>query len=170
MPHYERELALVPVQSSQLHARIRSVDTADALAMPGVLARLDRCRGRARLQLVELFTTETVLFVGQIIGVISADNSDIIIKLARKVCVYYYFIQHIQLHDCIQELFLMITCMSAVVRDVPGAARGHLLLPGPVLPLPGQKQRERQKCDAFSLMMPLFLPKLNTGDIPFKMR
>ena len=107
MPHYERELALVPVQSSQLHARIRSVDTADALAMPGVLARLDRCRGRARLQLVELFTTETVLF---------ADNSDIIIKLARKVCVYYYFIQHIQLHDFIQELFLMITCMSAVVR------------------------------------------------------
>ena len=74
MPHYERELALVPVQSSQLHARIRSADTADALAMPGVLARLDRCRGRARLQLVELFTTETVLFVGQIIGVISADN------------------------------------------------------------------------------------------------
>ena len=44
------------------------------------------------------------------------DNPDIIIKLARKVCVYYYFIQHIQLHDCIQELFLMITCMSAVVR------------------------------------------------------
>ena len=75
MPHYERELALVPVQSSQLHARIRSVDIADALAMPGVLARLDRCRGRTRLQLVELFTTETVLFVGQIIGVISADNS-----------------------------------------------------------------------------------------------
>ena len=83
------------------------MDTADALAMPGILARLDRCRGRTRLQLVELFTTETVLF---------ADNSDIIIKLARKVCVYYYFIQHIQLHDFIQELFLMITCMSAVVR------------------------------------------------------
>ena len=37
------------------------------------------------------------------------DNPDIIIKLARKVCVYYYFIQPIQLHDCIQELFLMIT-------------------------------------------------------------
>ena len=62
-----------------------------------------------------LFPTKTVLFVGQIIGVISTDNPDIIIKLA-KVCVYYYFIQHIQLHDCIQELFLMITCMSAVVR------------------------------------------------------
>ena len=117
MPHYERELALVPLQSSQMHARIRSADTADALFMLGVLARLDRCRGRARLQLVELFTTETVLFVGQIIGVIwTMDNPDIIIKLARKVCVYYYFIQHIQLHDCIQELFLMITCMSAVVR------------------------------------------------------
>ena len=50
-------------------------------------------------------------------GGIHQTNSDsTLIKLARKVCVYYYFIQHIQLHDCIQELFLMITCMSAVVR------------------------------------------------------
>ena len=38
MPHYEREVALVPVQSSQRHTRIRCVDTAAGLAMPGVVA------------------------------------------------------------------------------------------------------------------------------------
>ena len=80
---YEREVALVPVQSSQRHTRIRCVDTAAGLAMPGVVAWIAAedvpgCNlwgiGVAD---EELFPTETVLYVGQIIGVISTDNPDI---------------------------------------------------------------------------------------------
>ena len=83
MPHYEREVALVPVQSSQRHARIRGVDTAAALAMPEVVAWIAAadvpgCNlwgiGVAD---EELFPIETVLYVSKIIGVISTDNPDI---------------------------------------------------------------------------------------------
>ena len=84
MPHYEREVALVPVQSSQRHARIRGVDTAAGLAMPGVVAWIaaadvpgSNLWGGIGVADEQLFPIETVLYVGQIIGVISTDNPDI---------------------------------------------------------------------------------------------
>ena len=84
MPHYEREVALVPVQSSQRHTRIRCVDTAAGLAMPGVVAWIaaadvpgSNLWGGNGVADEELFPIETVLYVGKIIGVISTDNPDI---------------------------------------------------------------------------------------------
>ena len=84
MPRYEREVALVPVQSSQPHARIRGVDTAAALAMPGVVAWIaaadvpgSNLWGGIGVADEQLFPIETVLYVSKIIGVISTDNPDI---------------------------------------------------------------------------------------------
>ena len=95
MPRYEREVALVPVQSSQPHARIRGVDTAAALAMPGVVAWIAAADVPGSnlwgigVADEELFPTETVLYVGQIIGLIAADNPDIGAAAAAAVRVEY---------------------------------------------------------------------------------
>ena len=92
MPHYEREVALLPVQSSQRHARIRGVDTATALAMPGVVAWIAAADVPGPnlwgIGVAKLFPTETVLYVGQIIGVISTNNPDIGSAAAAEV---HYF-------------------------------------------------------------------------------
>ena len=72
MPHYEREVALVPVQSSQRHARIRCVDTAAGLAMPGVVAWIaaadvpgSNLWGGNGVADEQLFPIETVLYVSK---------------------------------------------------------------------------------------------------------
>ena len=95
MPRYEREVALVPVQSSQRHVRIRGVYTAAALVMPGVVAWISATDVPGSnlwgigVADEELFPTETVLYMGQIIGLIAADNPDIGAAAAAAVRVEY---------------------------------------------------------------------------------
>ena len=70
--------------SPMQHTRIRCVDTAAALAMPGVVAWIaaadvpgSNLWGGNGVADEELFPIETVLYVSKIIGVISTDNPDI---------------------------------------------------------------------------------------------
>ena len=96
LPVFERELQLFPVQSSLSHARIQRVDVSQALALPGVVAWISHsdipgCKlwSLAPLPDEELFPTETVQYVGQIIGLIAAESSSAGLAGVKAVRVEY---------------------------------------------------------------------------------
>ena len=81
LPVYDRELRLFPVHSSSPHARLVSVNVESALAVPGVLAWISHLDvpGRSLWSVgpvpdEEIFPSETVQYVGQIIGLIAAES------------------------------------------------------------------------------------------------
>lgn len=83
------------VLSTQAHARIVSVDTSAALAMPGVVAYVDISDVKGKnnfgsiLQDDETFANGTVICVGQIIGCICADDPRTARRAADSVKIVY---------------------------------------------------------------------------------
>lgn len=82
LPVFEREVSLFPVQSEMSHARIQRVDVSGALAVPGVVGWISHsdipgCKlwSLAPTPDEELFPTETVQYLGQIIGLIAAETT-----------------------------------------------------------------------------------------------
>ncbi|KAG0345404.1 hypothetical protein BG004_003729 [Podila humilis] len=91
MPTLHNELYGAMVLSSRAHAKIVSIDTSAALAHPGVKAYYghkdvpgNNIWGAAMFDDEEIFASEEVHCVGQIIGVIVADNQVIAQEAARK--------------------------------------------------------------------------------------
>ncbi|KAG0086893.1 hypothetical protein BGZ92_007779 [Podila epicladia] len=102
MPTLHNELYGAMVLSSRAHAKIVSIDTSAALAHPGVKAYYghrdvpgNNIWGAAMFDDEEIFASEEVHCVGQIIGVIVADNQVIAQEAARKVKIEYIDLPHI---------------------------------------------------------------------------
>lgn len=96
MPKWENELYLALVLSTKAHAKILSVDTTEALKLPGVHRYFDAkdiTRHQNEIGPIfhdeELFRTETVHSQGQTIGAIVADNQTIAQRAARMVKIEY---------------------------------------------------------------------------------
>ena len=96
LPVFERELQLFPVQSTVSHAQIMRVDVSAALALPGVVAWISHsdipgCKlwSLAPPPDEELFPTETVQYVGQIIGLVAAESSSAGLAGVRAVRVEF---------------------------------------------------------------------------------
>ncbi|KAF9320704.1 hypothetical protein BG003_005155 [Podila horticola] len=102
MPTLHNELYGAMVLSSRAHAKIVSIDTSAALAHPGVKAYYghrdvpgNNIWGAAMFDDEEIFASEEVHCVGQIIGVIVADNQVIAQEAARKVKIEYIDLPHV---------------------------------------------------------------------------
>ncbi|XP_022094633.1 xanthine dehydrogenase/oxidase-like [Acanthaster planci] len=96
LPTIKGELYLGLVLSKKAHANILSVDTSAALAVDGVHAFVDvgdvpgsNELGATPIQDDLLFAEKEVTCVGQVIGVVVADNKDIAQRAARLVEVRY---------------------------------------------------------------------------------
>jgi xanthine dehydrogenase/oxidase len=96
IPKQENELYLALVLSTKAHAKILSIDTSEALAMPGVhrfFSSKDLSNEENKVGPVfhdeELFISEMVTSQGQIIGAIAADNQIIAQRAARAVKIVY---------------------------------------------------------------------------------
>ena len=81
LPVYEREVQLFPVSSTSAHARLVRVEVGAALAVPGVVGWISHSDvpGRNLWSLAphpdeEIFPSDTVQYVGQIIGLIAAES------------------------------------------------------------------------------------------------
>ncbi|KAF9200620.1 hypothetical protein BGZ49_009139 [Haplosporangium sp. Z 27] len=102
MPKLHNELYGAMVLSSRAHAKIVSIDTSAALAIPGVKAYYghkdvpgNNVWGAAMFDDEEIFASEEVHCVGQIIGVIVADTQAIAQEAARKVKIEYIDLPHV---------------------------------------------------------------------------
>ncbi|KAF9215992.1 hypothetical protein BGZ59_011408 [Podila verticillata] len=102
MPTLHNELYGAMVLSSRAHAKIVSIDTSAALAHPGVKAYYghrdvpgNNIWGAAMFDDEEIFASEEVHCVGQIIGVIVADSQVIAQEAARKVKIEYIDLPHV---------------------------------------------------------------------------
>ncbi|XP_051786771.1 aldehyde oxidase-like [Erpetoichthys calabaricus] len=95
IPSIDGELFLVFVTSTRPHAKIISIDTTEALSMPGVVAFLSakdvpgNNKRRWFHDMVELFIEEEVMCVGQMIGAIVAETREQARRAAQKVYVSY---------------------------------------------------------------------------------
>merc|ERR1719474_820951 len=83
LPRFERELLLFPVQSKVSNGLIKKVDVSAALAIPGVVAWISAkdVPGENLWSLTEtpdeeVFASESVVYVGQIIGLIAAETRE----------------------------------------------------------------------------------------------
>ncbi|XP_055681417.1 xanthine dehydrogenase [Lutzomyia longipalpis] len=112
MPRFENELYLGFVLSTKSHAKIISIDTAEALALPGVVAFYSARDIPADRNLIgpvfhdeELFVSETVTSQSQIIGVIVADNQSLAQRASKLVKIVYEDIKPIivTLEDAIEH-------------------------------------------------------------------
>ncbi|KAF9292879.1 hypothetical protein BGZ88_006024 [Linnemannia elongata] len=102
MPKLHNELYGAMVLSTRAHAKIVSIDTSAALAHPGVKAYYghkdvpgNNVWGAAMFDDEEIFASEEVHCVGQIIGVIVADTQVIAQEAARKVKIEYIDLPHV---------------------------------------------------------------------------
>lgn len=95
MPKYAGELYLAVVFSKRAHANILSVDPSEALHMPGVRTYIgaDDVPGSNRTGAViydeELFATEKVTCVGQVIGAVVAETQAQAQRAAKMVKISY---------------------------------------------------------------------------------
>ncbi|KAJ8311861.1 hypothetical protein KUTeg_010587 [Tegillarca granosa] len=95
MPRYQNELFLAFVTSTKAHANIVSIDTSEAMKVPGVVDYIDRkdVPSANTFGLVTkdhlLFAEGKVLHYGQIIGAIAADTRETARKAADLVKVVY---------------------------------------------------------------------------------
>ncbi|KAG2459598.1 AOXA oxidase, partial [Polypterus senegalus] len=95
IPSIDGELFLVFVTSTRPHAKIISIDTAEALSMPGVVTFLSakdvpgNNKRRWFHDVVQLFIEEEVMCVGQMIGAIVAETREQARRAAQKVYVSY---------------------------------------------------------------------------------
>lgn len=96
IPKFHNELYLAYVLSAKAHANIISVDPSEALAQPGVHAYFCGNDLTPYQNLIgpinhdeELFITKTCTSLGQIIGVIIAEDQTLAQRAARKVKVVY---------------------------------------------------------------------------------
>ncbi|KAF9126007.1 hypothetical protein BGW39_006999 [Mortierella sp. 14UC] len=102
MPKLHNELYGAMVLSTRAHAKIVNIDTSAALAHPGVKAYYghkdvpgNNIWGAAMFADEEIFASEEVHCVGQIIGVIVADTQVIAQEAARKVKIDYIDLPHV---------------------------------------------------------------------------
>ncbi|KAG0375233.1 hypothetical protein BGX24_009380 [Mortierella sp. AD032] len=102
MPKLHNELYGAMVLSTRAHAKIVNIDTSAALAHPGVKAYYghkdvpgNNVWGAAMFADEEIFASEEVHCVGQIIGVIVADTQVIAQEAARKVKIDYIDLPHV---------------------------------------------------------------------------
>ncbi|XP_072164128.1 xanthine dehydrogenase/oxidase-like [Diadema setosum] len=94
IPPLDGELSAAPVLSIRPHANILSVDTSQALALPGVVdfvTHLDipGVNGQVMDLAEECFVSSKVQSVGQLIGVTVADSRQTALKAAKLVRVQY---------------------------------------------------------------------------------
>ncbi|KAF9930855.1 hypothetical protein BGZ67_005595 [Mortierella alpina] len=129
MPTLHNELYGAMVLSSRAHAKIVSIDTSAALAHPGVKAYYghkdvpgNNVWGAAMFDDEEIFASEEVHCVGQIIGVIVADSQVIAQEAARKVKIEYIDLPHVVTIDeaIAADSFIPLT-KSIVKGDVDAA-------------------------------------------------
>ncbi|KAK7065266.1 hypothetical protein SK128_021569 [Halocaridina rubra] len=112
MPHFENELYAGFVYSNRAHAKIISIDETDALLMDGVegffCARdLPGERNKIGVEIhdEEIFASEKVICVGQLIGMVVAKNKPLAKRAAKQVKVQYEDIKPliITTQDAIRE-------------------------------------------------------------------
>ena len=96
LPKFDRELTLTPVQSKVAHGRIKKINTTAAMNIDGVVAWISATDipGRNLWTLgaipdEEVFPSDTVQYVGQIIGLIAAENQEAGKEAANLVKVEY---------------------------------------------------------------------------------
>lgn len=99
IPHYENELYLALVTSTKAHGHITSIETADAMAVPGVVAFISAkdIPGSNKTGPVvsdeTVFADEKVTCVGHIVGAIVADTQAHAQRAAKAVKISYKELQ-----------------------------------------------------------------------------
>ncbi|KAF7704115.1 xanthine dehydrogenase/oxidase [Silurus meridionalis] len=95
IPHFENELCLALVTSTKAHAYIRSIDTDDAMALPGVVLFVSAkdIPGSNKTGPVvydeTVFAEDKVTYVGHIVGAIVADTQVHAQRAAKAVKISY---------------------------------------------------------------------------------
>ncbi|ORZ24999.1 molybdopterin binding aldehyde oxidase/xanthine dehydrogenase [Lobosporangium transversale] len=127
IPSSKDELYAALVLSTRAHAKVISVDASKALAYPGVKDYIDHTRvpgsndWHAALASDEtIFVTDTVLCVGQIIGLVIADSQAIAQEAAQKVKVEY------------SDLPAIVTIDEAIAADSYLSAEPRTIIKGDV--------------------------------------
>uniref|UniRef100_A0A8C2DYI3 xanthine dehydrogenase n=1 Tax=Cyprinus carpio TaxID=7962 RepID=A0A8C2DYI3_CYPCA len=89
IPCYENELRLALVTSTKAHALIKSIDTSDAMEVPGVVAFISAKDIPGSNLTGPVFNDETVTCVGHIVGAIVADTQAHAQRAAKAVKISY---------------------------------------------------------------------------------
>ncbi|XP_021105376.1 aldehyde oxidase-like isoform X2 [Heterocephalus glaber] len=91
MPPLDRELSLAVVTSTRAHAKVTSIDTAEALALPGVVAVItaEDVPGKNNHQGEIFYAQSEVICVGQIVCTVAADTYAHAREAAKRVQIEY---------------------------------------------------------------------------------